>query len=66
MENMEGAIEPELPLEVQLRLARWNLAINTLSLEDLRALYMMLATESAQKELAYQDIIEGLMVSLRR
>lgn len=62
---MEGAIEPELPLEVQLRLARWKLEIKKLKLEDLQAMYMMLAQESAQKELQYQDILKAALASDR-
>ncbi len=61
-------LEPELPLEVQLRLARWKLEIEdeNLSIEGLRMLYMSLAKEFAQKEVIFRAFIKQLSESEKR
>ncbi len=53
----------ELPLEVQLRLARWKQENENLSAETLRELFMTLATEAAKKEVMYRAFIKQLTKS---
>jgi hypothetical protein len=59
--NIES--EPELPLEIQLKLAKWKLEIREFKLEDLQELFMSLARESYKKEIQYQQFIKQALES---
>jgi L-arabinose isomerase len=53
--------ESDLPLEIELRLAKWKIEIEAITkIEDLRKLYMTLAEEAAKKELGYQQFIHQI------
>jgi len=56
----------ELPLESQLYLKDLEQRIANFSLEDLRKLFMVLATQKAKEEYAYKLFLQGVSDSERR